>query len=588
MSEMRRTRLRVLLGMFTVLVVVGVFLVRLVDVQVVRAADINGQSAGKRSVPETLWAARGDILDAEGTVLATTVTRYNVKVDPSILMKNGVTDALRDELARIGAATGEDPAAMLATLEADPDTNFAYLAKGVDLDAFRTVKALKYPGVFFERQPERVYPNGAIGGNLIGFLGTDGPGAGVELMEQECLASDNGLKTYVASPDGVVITGSEVVEKQPVDGGTVRLTIQRDLQWYAQQVLGEQSQAMGATWATAIVVDVRTGHVLAAADYPSVDPNDVDSAPRDADGNLIIGSRAFSVPYEPGSTIKALTASALIDSGRATPASRTVAPNWFTTSNGERFTNSEPGGDQRLTLAGVVAQSSNTGISMFNRDTGFTAAERGAYLESYGFGSVTAVDFNHGGESAGMFGDPASWPELTAYQTAFGQGFSATSAQVAGAYQALGNGGERLPLTLVEGCTRADGTVVDLPPTDPTHVISEGAAQQTLQMMEQVPTLGTLKNRIDVPGYRVAAKSGTAQVALPNGAGYGGDRVLSVAGVAPAEDPRFAVVATFGVPDTMVTSAVAAPTFSRIMSQALTTYRVPPSTEPSTPLPTTW
>ena len=168
----------------------------------------------------------------------------------------------------------------------------------------------------------------------------------------------------------------------------------------------------------------------------------------------------------------------------------------------------------------------------------------------------------------------------------FGQGMTATSAQVASAYQALANGGARTPLTLVTGCEHPDGTTSHLPPTESARAVSESAARTTLSMLEMAVTDGALASRLQVPGYRVAAKTGTGEVA-ENGR-YGDERVVSVAGVAPVDDPEFVVVVTYGKPDTMRTSAAAAPTFQSIMTHVLGTHRVPPSTEPATRHALTW
>ena len=168
----------------------------------------------------------------------------------------------------------------------------------------------------------------------------------------------------------------------------------------------------------------------------------------------------------------------------------------------------------------------------------------------------------------------------------FGQGMTATSAQVASAYQAIANGGVHMPLTLVAGCTRADGTTTMQPSGEGERILSEEAADTTVQILESVVTDGFLSSQLSIPGYRVAAKTGTAEVA-ENGR-YGGQRIVSLAGIAPADDPQFVVVVTLARPDTMKTSAAAAPTFRSIMTQVLKTFRVPPSTQPPPRLPLTW
>ncbi|HOT34600.1 MAG TPA: penicillin-binding transpeptidase domain-containing protein, partial [Rhodoglobus sp.] len=178
------------------------------------------------------------------------------------------------------------------------------------------------------------------------------------------------------------------------------------------------------------------------------------------------------------------------------------------------------------------------------------------------------------------------WDEVTNYAVQFGQGMSATSVQVASAYQTLANGGVRMPVTLVEGCQWPDGTTTDLPATEGTRVVSETAARQTSEMLEQVVTKGWKSPDLTIPGYRVAAKSGTAQVA-EDGI-YGDKAVISYAGFAPADNPQYVVVVTAGIPSSIYSSGAIATTFHDVMAQTLTQFRVTPSTEPAPDIPLTW
>ncbi|MCU1556685.1 MAG: peptidoglycan glycosyltransferase [Microbacteriaceae bacterium] len=169
---------------------------------------------------------------------------------------------------------------------------------------------------------------------------------------------------------------------------------------------------------------------------------------------------------------------------------------------------------------------------------------------------------------------------------AYGQGIAVSAIQLAGAYQTIANGGVKLPLKLVESCTAADGTVSDVPSNVGTRVISEQSSKTVVNMLESVVTGGELSKTLKIPGYRVAAKSGTAEVAA-NGR-YTSDRIVSLAGIAPAENPQYVVLVTYTKPAIMKSSAAAAPTFHKIMSEVLTRYRVTPSTTPSTTPPTNW
>ena len=361
------------------------------------------------------------------------------------------------------------------------------------------------------------------------------------------------------------------------DGGTIALSIDRDLQFYVQQRMAQTAESLGATWATGVVMRVSDAHLLAVSDWPTVDPNNVNLADRGA-----LGSRAFSTPYEPGSTVKALTAASLIDAGVANQRTQVVSPYALELANGGGIiSDSFYHEDQRLTLAGALVESSNTAIAQYT-DL-LDAASRHDYLAKFGLGQATGIGFN--GESSGTLYDAADWDARTNYAVQFGQGLSTTSIQMASAYQALGNGGVRLPPVLVESCTRPDGTVTDTPSTEGTRVISEAAAAQTLQMMEMVYSSSGSAPNLAIPGYRVAVKSGTAQVA-ENGS-YGGNVVISYAGLAPADDPEYIVIATAGIPDSIYSGAIAS-TFRDIMAQTLTTYRVTPSSTSGPDLPLRW
>uniref|UniRef100_UPI00286B86E8 penicillin-binding transpeptidase domain-containing protein n=1 Tax=Salinibacterium sp. TaxID=1915057 RepID=UPI00286B86E8 len=318
----RSGRARISLAVLIVFAIVAVFVVRLVDIQVVRADEFNAASLDKRGREVTTYGVRGDIVDARGAVLADSVLRYDIIASPRVaLLQKDAAVSVPADLAALAAVTKQDPAVLYAALTADPTSDFMYLVRGVTLDTFEQIDALDISWADAQREAARSYPNGQIAGNLVGFIGTDGPQAGLELSEDQCLASANGSTSYEKGEDGTALPGSEVVSKPSKDGGTLRLTIDRDLQFYVQQRMEQTAIQLGATWTTAVVIRIADGHLMSVADWPTADPNNVDDAPRDA-----LGSRAFSTPYEPGSTMKALTAASLVDSGAANPGSGVVAP----------------------------------------------------------------------------------------------------------------------------------------------------------------------------------------------------------------------------------------------------------------------
>jgi cell division protein FtsI (penicillin-binding protein 3) len=589
--DARRNRRRLAVAVLAVFAIVIVFSIRLIDIQVVRA-DALKTVAGTNYRTDTLWGTRGSIVDEKGTVLATSVDRFNItaapiNVDPEGFgrrvevdgKKSTVHVSVMDALQEIADITGADVQQMYATLTADRHAQWALLVKSIKLDAFQAVVDLRIPWVYSEPQPARSYPNGAIAGNLVGLMGTDGPLSGTEYQWNDCLASDNGEVSYAVSEDGVRMPGSEVVEDPAVDGGTVHLTIDSDLQWFAQQALAEQGTAIGAQWGTAFVVDVKTGKIRAAADWPTVDPNDLNSAGADDSG-----ARSFTAPYEPGSVIKTATVAALLDAGKLSASTKFTIPAGYTIP-GVGFTIRDSvlhGGGLHYTTAGVLVESSNIGIAQMTEL--MPLQERIDYLHKFGFGDGTTGS-GFLGEDEGYV-RPAPSDVITSVTQQFGQGMTATSAQVASLYQTVANGGVRMPLTLVEGCEKPDGSYTDVPDPQGTRVVSEYAADTTMLMLEGVTTQYHLANVLAVPGYRIAAKSGTAEVA--DGDGYGSDRIVSIAGAFPVDDPQYAIVVTFAKPVTMKTSAAAAPTFNAIVKQVIKTYRVTPSTVPAPDNPLFW
>ena len=584
----RGSRRRLALTVFTVFAIVAVFVVRLVDIQLVRAAELTEEAEQRRTLPVTTYGIRGSIVDANGVVLADSVERFditaspkNAKLDTTWMTRDGVRAEVptTEAIQAIADLTGADPNAIYQAIATDRESNFTYLARTVTLEVFKKVRDLQIPWVYSELHPARTYPSGAIAGNLVGFIGTDGPLAGTELKQDECLAATNGQSTYESSADGVRLPGSTIVQQEAKDGGTIHLTIDADLQWYAQQILAQQATELGADWATAMVVEVKTGRIVAGADWPSVDPNDLDSV-----GNEDRGARIFASPFEPGSIIKVATFASLLNEGVISPATQVMVPGIYTEGlpEGSSIKDSWAHGDMPLTATGILMNSSNIGTAILSQK--LSKQERHDYLEAFGFNSDTAVDFL--GESSGSVLPMDQTDAISALTQQFGQGMSATSAQIASLYQTIGNGGVHLPLTLIEGCEWPDGTWTQTPSTQADRVVSESAADTTVQMMEVTANQGSLKSVLAIPGYRVAAKTGTAEVA-ENGS-YGDGRIVSVAGLVPAGDPQYAIVVTFAKPDTMRTSAAAAPAFNAIMKQVIKTFRITPQSDGAPSLPTTW
>jgi cell division protein FtsI (penicillin-binding protein 3) len=570
MANRKMLRRRTALTVLAVAATVGILGAKLVDIQVVRADELQKQSVDAKEQSTTLYGDRGNIVDANGTVLATTVYKYTAQASPSDAIAGG-REKMVEAAAKIGAITGQGGDAVVALFDAalkdDPKSKYVLIKSGMDVGTFDKLNALPYPWLTFTKTQARSYPNGAVGGNLLGYVSEAGNG-GLESSENGCLAGENGVETYQRGADGVAIPGSTVVTKEAKDGGTLKLTIDSDLQWFAEQTLAQQVAGTGSKFGFVTVAEAKTGKIKAIAQWPALDPNDID-----ATDPSYWRLQSLTDPREPGSTFKALTAAMLIDQGKATPTSPVLAPYEWKSGNGADLHDSAYHEPEQLTLTGVLMRSSNTGMSQLGK--ALSDQTRYDYLKKFGIGEDTGLPYP--GQSSGLLHPVSEWDDQTKYATMFGQGVSTTQVQMVGAYQALANGGVRIPLTMVEGCTHPDGSVTDVPSATATPVVSPQAAATTLGMMESVVTDGELKKQLQIPGYRIAAKTGTAQ--QPDGkGGYLPSYYVSVMGVAPVDDPQYVVSVNLGYPTTITSSAAAAPLFHTIMSQVLKTYRVKPST----------
>lgn len=587
MSE-RGNRRRRIAAAAVMLTLVAVFGFRLFDIQVVRAPQLNEDSKDKRSVPVTVPSVRGDIVDRSGNVLASTDQRYDVQLSPKNVKafyraapdgKGTVQVSPEQAFAEIASVTGQTPEEIqeivAEALKDNPKSDFAYVKRSVDLAALNELKSLGIHWLTFEQNPSRVYPNGAVAGSLIGFVGNENqPQAGLELSQNTCLTGVDGVETYERGADGVALPNSTVVMQATQNGGTVNTTISRDLQWQLQQTVNRKTSDVGAEWGMAVVMDVKTGELVAVAEDGSVDPNNVDGTEpnrREA--------RSFTWPYEPGSTFKTITAAALIDTGKATPETPQLTPDYIVMPDGARFGDAFQHGELPFTLAGILVQSSNVGISLLGQQ--LSNEVRHDYLTKFGVGQPTDSGMPY--EDSGMLAAAADWDVQTQYTTMFGQGLSSTIVQTAGIFQTFANGGVRIPPTLVSGCTAEDGTVTPHDGGDPVTVVTPETSATMMHMMEAVVQESNLKDFVGIPGYRIAGKTGTAEQADGQG-GYRDTYVHSFAGIFPAEAPRYVAVVSIAHPQGGDGALAALGGFREAAAATIKEFRIPPSSGAYEPL----
>lgn len=578
----RRARAIVVLVLF----VISLLGARLIQVQGLDASKLASTAQDGRVVTVPVLAERGQILDRDGTPLASSVERRTIVVDQKLVSSysravNGQTRAGTDAaVTDVAIALGADEATVRESLIGDRP--FAYVAKNVAPQTWRAVQELDVPGIYSHRTSGRLYPAGAVAGNLLGFVGNpagadeQGVGqAGIELLMQDRLAGVNGELIYEQGRKGQMIPMGLTDETGAVDGSDVTLTIDSDLQWYAQQAITAQVAKTAGQWGAVVVMDPGTGDILALAEAPSVDPNNpggVAAADR--------GSRALTDVFEPGSTAKLITAAAALEEGLVSPLDEFVVKDRFHAPNGEVFRDDRDHPPLRLTYAGILAKSSNTGTLQVGAR--LPRQTRHDYLTKFGLGQPTGLGFP--GESRGIVHPPQNWDGRTKYAVMFGQGMAGTALQAVVPFATIANDGVRMQPRLVAEVAGPDEETQTTPVVTAQRVVSPKTADQVRRILAGAVAEGT-GNRAQIPGYQVAGKTGTAQA--PYQGGYSG-YTASFVGMAPAKNPQLVMGVVIQRPKNGYSGGgVSAPVFADVMSFALKQRGIAPTDDQYSLLPLT-
>ena len=566
-----------------VVVVFVVFAGRLVQLQTFDSGTLSAEALKHRSTTKPLYAHRGDILDTNKVVLAQTVERRNIVVDQTLVPLYNENAAVPGDQKGVTGATTKlapllnlSPAVVAKSLTGAK--RFGYVAKDVEPTVWTAVSELNIPGIFGRQASRRTYPGASVASNVLGFMNGAGvPQSGIEKAQNKLLSGKDGTLTYEAGKGGQQIATGLTTETQPVDGKNVQLTINGDIQFRLQELLNETKKTADADSVSAVVMNPQTGEVLALADAPTFDANDPGKSNVD---NL--GNRALTDAFEPGSTSKVITAAAAIQERVATPTTKLVVPDNIAAPGGE-IHDSEVHGDEKLTFAGVLAKSSNVGtVKIGERMSAQTMDE---YLKKFGLGSKTGVGLN---ESAGFIGTPQTWDGRTRLNILYGQGLSVTALQSASVYATIANNGVRVAPKLVKAVTGADGRLDPEPAGKATRVVSAKTAKQVRLMLEGVVGDGGTATTAEIPGYRVAGKTGTAQAYDPSCSCYQG-YTASFVGMAPADDPKLVVAVYVQNPrNGHYGGTLAAPVFQQIMSYALALEKIEPTGTKKPDLPIEW
>jgi cell division protein FtsI (penicillin-binding protein 3) len=571
---------------FTVIVLL-VFASRLVDVQAIRSSDLVVKAASELQRTSVIAAKRGSIVDAGGVELARSVLSYRIVVDQLLIQNPNAVAKLvapvldMDEEFLKERLTGERRYVVIAN-QVKPAVWRSLEVKVKDFNEAvmqeRNGYAKRITGFWAERLYDREYPSARLAASLIGFTNAEGVGAaGLEYSLNSMLTGQDGAYTY-ANAGGTIIPGTQEVLKESVPGETIQLTIDRDVQWVAQRAISKVVKSSKALSGTVIVQDPKSGEILAHATYPSFDPSDRNGVDPRHFRNLSVEEA-----YEPGSTGKVITYAAAIEEKKVGPETILVTP-YKLKRYGTYFHDHEHHKTEKITVAGALANSSNTGAIKVGEMIG--KEDLHDYLKAFGVGS--SVGLKLPGETAGKLLDLDQWSGTSLPTFSFGQGYSLNSIQATSIFATLANDGVRVQPSVIKGTISASGAFTHVERARPVRVISSETAKTMRLMLESVVGPHGTAPSAAIAGYRVAGKTGTAQRHDQACGCYRG-YTASFIGFAPADNPAFVVSVTIQGPKGVYYGGyLGGPVFKEVMSYILQSRNVAPTGEVSSPYALTY
>lgn len=552
-------RFRVLVSLLGIMV--GAIVWRIVDLQVIDHDFLKGQGDARsvRHIP--IPAHRGLITDRNGEPLAVSTPVTTLWANPKEMQLD------KSKWPALAAALGQDPRELAARLEAQATKEFIYLVRGLTPEQGQTVLDLKVPGVYGIEEFRRFYPAGDVTAHMVGFTDLDDHGReGVELAYEDWLAGVPGKRQVIKDRRGRLIKDVQVT-KNAKAGKTLTLSIDLRLQYLASRELRNAIVENEAKAGSLVIMDVKTGEVLAMVNQPTYNPNN-----RKTMFPASMRNRAITDVFEPGSTMKPISMSAALETGRWKPTDKVeVYPGTLQIG---RYTIKDVTKTEGpiLDLTGILINSSNVGMSKVAFDVGGENIFRA--MSAVGLGQYTGLGFP--GERVGNLPNHRDWKKAETATLSYGYGLSVTALQLVHAYSAIANNGEIVPLTILKTDQK--------PPA--TRVMPEQIAKTLQGMLQQVIEDSRGVYRARVPGYHVAGKSGTARKATIGSRGYTENAYRSLfAGFGPLSDPRYAIVVVIDEPSKAgyFGGLVSAPVFSKVMSGTLRLMNVTPDNLPSTP-----
>jgi len=514
----------------------------------VRADDLRSRAAKQQVEDLDVPARRGTITDRHGTELAVSENATTVFAHPFLLDDPAAAAA---RLAPILRVRREE----LLDKLSDRDRGFVYLKRKLNGKAGERVKGLEIEGIDTVVEPRRRYPQGSLAAQVLGTVGIDNEGlAGLEQAHEQDLHGRDGDRRLVKDALGKPI---RIADTRPAEAGEdLELTIDTAIQERTEAVLAEIGATYKPKGASAIVMDPRNGEILALANWPRVNANDISGAPAYARQN-----RAIAASYEPGSTFKPMTVAGSLSERLVRPNTTLSLPPTLQVAD-RTIEEAHPRGAVTLTVGQVLAQSSNVGTVKIGLQLGAQRFDR--WVRRFGFGAMTGIDLP--GEASGIMLRPSDYSGSSMGNMPIGQGIAVTQVQMAAAYAAIANGGVAVRPHIVRGA-----------PAPKRRVLSRRVAGQVSHMLEGVFGQNGTASEAAVKGYQLAGKTGTAEKANPNGGYYENKYFASFIGYAPARRPRLLVAVSVDEPQgAYYGGVVAAPAFEKIVSFALPYLRIPP------------
>ena len=549
-KTMRRVRGRAMLVIAFFALLATSLVARAVHLQVFNREFLNQQADTRHLRTEKIMAHRGTITDRHGEPLAISTPVDSVWANPKELAP------AVDDVPKLARALGIDSQTLMRRITRSMDKEFVYLKRHLSPEKAAEALALKLPGINVQREYRRYYPAGEVAGHLVGFTNIDDDGQeGLELAFNHWLAGEPGAKRVLKDRLGRSVENVESI-RPPHHGKELRASIDLRIQYLAYRTLKSAIQKYSADSGSIVVLDVKTGEVLAIVNQPTYNPNDRSQFSADRYRN-----RAITDIFEPGSSIKPLIVAAALESGDYRPSSIVDTAPGYVVVGPKKIEDTRNLG--RVSLTTILARSSNVGVTKLAMT--LEPDQLWNTMTRFGLGSLTTSGFP--GESAGLLTHYNHWRPISQATLAYGYGVSVTPLQLAQAYSVLGGDGLMRPLSLVALDT----------PADADRVLSEDSAIAVRRMLEEVVRPGGTGKDAAVTGYRVAGKTGTSWKF--SAGGYSKDKYISVfAGLAPASDPKLAAIVVIDEPkgELYYGGDVAAPVFGDVMSESLRLLAVPP------------